>query len=183
LSPCAGQNHPRPTIWIIRIAFFDIAGTVAQYPHRPGRIGIGIKPVPVTADVLNHHHRIIYSRPIDVFTYQRAAAAVPFSESRIESSSDPENQHPSKTQQTPHFISFRISNIFQSSRFAPIIPRRFRPASHFPNFCLFFTKLQNPIPFLDNSAAQNPAKPFYFHPYFSLLILSQTAAPPARKKV
>jgi hypothetical protein len=37
------------------------------------------------------------------------------------------------------FISFYFSMSFQSSRFAAIIPRRFRPASHSPIFCFFYT--------------------------------------------
>ena len=157
----ACPHHPRPAIGIIRIAFFDIAGAVAQQPNRPQRIGIVIKPVPVTADVLNRHHRIIYSRPIDVFTYQRAAAALPFSESRIESSSDPEIQHPSKVGRLLSKLlicSLLFFDVFPKQPFRSYYTPPISAGKPFPQFFAYFLHNfllhpQNPTPSLSNPAA------------------------------
>ncbi len=74
------------------------------------------------------------------------------------------------------FVPFYFSMSFQSSRFAAIIPRRFRLASHSLIFCLFFTQNpENPTRFLDYS-------PLHFSPSFILDPNSRTrtisATPP-----
>jgi len=97
----------------------------------------------------------------------------------IEPPSDPENQHPSKTQQTSYFYFLPIFQYFSKAAVSPlliIIPRRFRPASHSPIFVYF---LPNPKTLSLSSTILPPRTP----PNHSIFTLTFPLHSPSRMRL